>query len=75
MSITPGRTVIFTERAAPRVAARVPVVWVPAVRVPAPRVRAPSPVVAWCVERVPGIVGRFGLALVPFSLLAWMFSV
>ena len=65
MSMNTSRSVIFVGRAPSR----------PAVRIPAARAQAPSPIVEWCVERAPGIVGRFGLALVPFSLLAWMFSV
>ncbi len=70
MSMNTGRTVIFTARTGSRPAARIV-----AVRTPAVRAHAPSPVVEWCIGRAPGIVGRFGLALVPFSLLAWMFSV
>ena len=65
MSMNTTRSAIFADRPATR----------PAVRTPAARAQAISPVVAWCIGHVPGIVGRFGLALVPFSLLAWMFSV
>ena len=65
MSMNTVRPMIFTGCVAAR----------PAARTPTSRAWATSPVVVWCVERVPGIVGRFGLALVPFSLLTWMFSV
>ncbi len=65
ISMNTGRSAIFADRTASR----------PAVRIPAVRTRTASPVVAWCIEHVPGVAGRFGLALVPFSLLAWMFTV
>ncbi len=66
MSMNTARPAIFTGRAPAR----------PAVRTPSFRGRTTtSLLVDWCIERVPGIAGRFGLALVPFSLLAWMFSV
>ena len=65
MSMNTTRLAIFADRTASS----------PALRIPAVRGQAMSPVIDWCVEHVPGIAGRFGLALVPFSLLAWMFSV
>lgn len=30
-------------------------------------------IVTWRIGQVPGVAGRFVLALVPFSLLSWMF--
>ena len=65
MSMNTARPVIFADRAAAR----------PTVRIPTFRPLATTPVVEWCIEHVPGIAGRFSLALVPFSLLTWMFSV
>jgi hypothetical protein len=64
MSITLVRPTAFSNRPAHRDGLA---------RMAAARARASSPIINRQLGRVLGVTGRFTLALVPFSFLAWMF--